>query len=137
MGRLIAENLGLAPHEWRLSFQSRFGKAEWLKPYTSEILHGLPAEGVKTLDVMCPGFPADCLETLEEIAMEGKEEFLTAGGSHYRYIACLNDRGPGPDSYVGLAHRKGIGRFAGIATPADPRDRVRRAEVNTHRCLRT
>lgn len=91
MGRLIAENLGLAPHEWRLSFQSRFGKAEWLKPYTSEILHALPAEGVKTLDVMCPGFPADCLETLEEIAMEGKEEFLTAGGSHYRYIACLND----------------------------------------------
>ncbi len=91
MARLIAENLGLAPHQWRTAFQSRFGKAEWLKPYTSEVLHELPSQGVKTLDVMCPGFPADCLETLEEIAMEGKEEFLTAGGEHYRYIPCLND----------------------------------------------
>ncbi len=91
MARLIAESLGLAPHQWRTAFQSRFGKAEWLKPYTSEVLHELPAQGIKTLDVMCPGFPADCLETLEEIAMEGKEEFLTAGGEHYRYIPCLND----------------------------------------------
>ncbi len=91
MARLIAEDLGLAPHQWRTAFQSRFGKAEWLKPYTSEVLHELPGQGVKTLDVMCPGFPADCLETLEEIAMEGKEEFLTAGGEHYRYIPCLND----------------------------------------------
>lgn len=90
-GRLIAQRLGLESGQWRVAFQSRFGKAEWLKPYTSEVLHELPAQGVKTLDVMCPGFPADCLETLEEIAMEGKEEFLTAGGEHYRYIPCLND----------------------------------------------
>lgn len=90
--RLVAEKLGLTPNQWKLSFQSRFGKAEWLKPYTSEVLHQLPKEGVKKLDVMCPGFPADCLETLEEIAMEGKEEFLTAGGEQYRYIACLNDQ---------------------------------------------
>lgn len=89
--RLIAEKLGLSPSQWRLSFQSRFGKAEWLKPYTSEVLESLPAQGVKTLDVMCPGFPADCLETLEEIAMEGKEEFLHAGGQDYRYISCVND----------------------------------------------
>ncbi len=89
--RLIAEKLGLSSGQWKLSFQSRFGKAEWLKPYTSEVLEALPAQGVKTLDVMCPGFPADCLETLEEIAMEGKEEFLHAGGQSYRYIPCVND----------------------------------------------
>jgi len=89
--RLVAEKLGLPTSAWRLAFQSRFGKAEWLKPYTSEVIHDLPKQGVKTLDVMCPGFPADCLETLEEIAMEGKEDFLTAGGEHYRYIPCLND----------------------------------------------
>ncbi|MFZ9345594.1 MAG: ferrochelatase [Burkholderiaceae bacterium] len=91
--RLIAEKLGLSSGQWKLSFQSRFGKAEWLKPYTSEVLEALPAQGVKTLDVMCPGFPADCLETLEEIAMEGKEEFLHAGGQSYRYIPCVNDDG--------------------------------------------
>lgn len=89
--RLVAQKLGLEQGQWQVAFQSRFGKAEWLKPYTSEVLEGLPAKGVKTLDVMCPGFAADCLETLEEIAMEGKEEFLTAGGEHYRYIPCLND----------------------------------------------
>lgn len=91
--RLIAEKLGLSSGQWKLSFQSRFGKAEWLKPYTSEVLEALPVQGVKTLDVMCPGFPADCLETLEEIAMEGKEEFLHAGGQSYRYIPCVNDDG--------------------------------------------
>jgi len=101
-GRLVAEKLGLAPHQWRLAFQSRFGKAEWLKPYTSEVLHALPKEGVKTLDVMCPGFPADCLETLEEIAMEGKEEFLTAGGERYRYIPCLNDDAAGIAAFTDL-----------------------------------
>lgn len=89
--RLLAQALGLSDTQWKLSFQSRFGKAEWLKPYTSEVLAELPKSGVKTLDVLCPGFPADCLETLEEIAMEGKEEFLTAGGEQYRYIPCLND----------------------------------------------
>ncbi len=98
--RLIAESLGLTERQWQTSFQSRFGKAEWLKPYTSEVIQALPAQGVKTLDVMCPGFPADCLETLEEIAMEGKEEFLTAGGSQYRYIPCINDH---PDGISAMA----------------------------------
>jgi protoporphyrin/coproporphyrin ferrochelatase len=100
--RLVAEKLGLAPSAWKLAFQSRFGKAEWLKPYTSEVIHELPKQGVKTLDVMCPGFPADCLETLEEIAMEGKEDFLTAGGEHYRYIPCLNDDTNGIDAMADL-----------------------------------
>lgn len=117
MARLIAENLGLAPHQWRTAFQSRFGKAEWLKPYTSEVLHELPGQGVKTLDVMCPGFPADCLETLEEIAMEGKEEFLTAGGEHYRYIPCLNDDPGGISALTTLIE----GHLAGWPVEHDPK----------------
>jgi ferrochelatase len=107
--RLVAEKLGLEHHQWKTAFQSRFGKAEWLKPYTSEVLHELPGKGVKTLDVMCPGFPADCLETLEEIAMEGKEEFLMAGGQAYRYIPCLNDDPRGVSAFTDLiqAHLSG------------------------------
>lgn len=91
-GRLIAEALGLSAHEWKLSFQSRFGRAEWLKPYTAESLASLPAQGVKRLDIACPGFISDCLETLEEIAMEGREDFLEAGGESYHYIPCLNSQ---------------------------------------------
>jgi ferrochelatase len=91
-GRLLAENLELAPHEWRLSFQSRFGKAEWLQPYTAPLLESLGREGVRRVDVICPGFVADCLETLEEIAMEGRDTFLEAGGKEYHVIPCLNDR---------------------------------------------
>ena len=72
-------------------FQSRFGKAEWLKPYCVDTLEELPGLGVKTVDLVCPGFAVDCLETLEEIAMENKHVFMEAGGAEYRYIACLND----------------------------------------------
>ncbi len=88
---LLAEKLGLAEHEWKIVFQSRFGKAEWLKPYCVDALEELPEQGVKTVDLVCPGFAVDCLETLEEIAMENKEVFMEAGGEAYRYIACLND----------------------------------------------
>ncbi|MCF7988609.1 MAG: ferrochelatase [Methylovulum sp.] len=90
-GALLAEHLGLAAHEWKLVFQSRFGKAEWLKPYCVDVLEALPNEGVKTVDVVCPGFAVDCLETLEEIAMENKSIYLEAGGEEYRYIPALND----------------------------------------------
>jgi protoporphyrin/coproporphyrin ferrochelatase len=90
-GRLLAEELGLKPDAWVQTFQSRFGRAEWLKPYTDDALKTLPSQGVKKLHVVCPGFPADCLETLEEIAMEGKETFIHAGGTHYDYIPALND----------------------------------------------
>jgi protoporphyrin/coproporphyrin ferrochelatase len=89
-GRLLAEALGLGKDDYIVTFQSRFGRAEWLQPYTAPTLHDLGRRGVSRVDVMCPGFPADCLETLEEIAMEGKQEFLTAGGKDYRYIPCLN-----------------------------------------------
>ena len=90
-GRLLAEALGLGKDEYVVSFQSRFGKAEWIKPYTTEVLTGLANAGVAKVDILCPGFVSDCLETLEEIAMEGKEDFLTHGGKEYRYIPCLNE----------------------------------------------
>jgi ferrochelatase len=88
---LIAEKLGLDEKQWLLVFQSRFGKAEWLKPYCADTLQKMPGQGIKTVDVICPGFAVDCLETLEEIAMENKEAFIEAGGTEYRYIAALND----------------------------------------------
>ncbi len=88
---LIAEKLGLTEKEWLLVFQSRFGKAEWLKPYCADTLAKLPSQGVKSVDVICPGFATDCLETLEEIAMENKSIFLEVGGAEYRYIPALND----------------------------------------------
>ncbi len=90
-GALIAEKLGLQADQWQLVFQSRFGKAEWLKPYCVDTLMALPQQGVTAVDVVCPGFAVDCLETLEEIAMTNKEIFLTAGGQEYRYIPALND----------------------------------------------
>jgi len=91
-GRLLAYELGLKPEQYFLSFQSRFGKAEWLKPYTTATLKELGKQKTKRVDVVCPGFVADCLETLEEIAMEGKEDFQHAGGGEYHYIPCLNER---------------------------------------------
>jgi len=89
-GRLLADQLGLQEDEWLLTFQSRLGPKEWLKPYTDKTLEALGKEGVKNVQVVCPGFSADCLETLEEIAMENRDIFLEAGGSQYEYIPCLN-----------------------------------------------
>ncbi len=90
-GRLLAEALGLRKDQYAVSFQSRFGKAEWIKPYTTATLKELGKQKTRRVDVVCPGFVADCLETLEEIAMEGKEDFQHAGGGEYHYIPCLND----------------------------------------------
>ncbi|TPQ27205.1 ferrochelatase [Methylomonas koyamae] len=89
--RLIAEQLGLTETQWKLVFQSRFGRAEWLKPYCVEVLEELPKQGIHQIDMICPGFSVDCLETLEEIAIANRELFLEAGGESYRYIPCLND----------------------------------------------
>ncbi|GIR48161.1 MAG: hypothetical protein CM15mP58_02580 [Burkholderiaceae bacterium] len=89
--RLVAEKLSLEDSDWTISFQSRFGKAEWLKPYTTSTIAKLAQErNVKKLHVICPGFISDCLETLEEINMEAREDFLEAGGSDFKYIPCLN-----------------------------------------------
>ena len=90
-GRLLAERLNLKPEQYKICFQSRFGKAEWLQPYTAPTLHEMGAAGVRRVDVICPGFVADCLETLEEIALEGRDDFLTAGGKEYHYIPALNE----------------------------------------------
>ncbi len=90
-GRLLAEELDLAESEYTVAFQSRFGKAEWLQPYVAATLKNLAKANTGRLDVICPGFVADCLETLEEIAIEGKQDYLQAGGKDYHFIPCLND----------------------------------------------
>jgi ferrochelatase len=89
--RLLAEQLGLAKDRYKVTFQSRFGKARWLEPYTEPTLIELAQKGLKSVDVVCPGFTSDCLETLEEINMEAREAFLHAGGERFAYIPCLND----------------------------------------------
>lgn len=90
---LVAKQLGLSAEKWCVTFQSRFGDEEWLQPYTDETLSGFPAKGIKKVAVICAGFSADCLETLEEIAEENKENFIHAGGESYRYIPALNASG--------------------------------------------
>lgn len=89
--RALAARLDLAEGEWRLTYQSRFGREEWLQPYTDKTLEAMARDGVKTVDVICPGFAVDCLETLEEIAVENDEAFRHAGGEALRYISALND----------------------------------------------
>jgi len=89
--RLLAEELGLSKEDYIVTFQSRFGRAKWLEPYTEPTAKALAEKGIHSLDVVCPGFTSDCLETLEEIAMEVKETFLHAGGKQFNYISCLND----------------------------------------------
>lgn len=93
-GRLLAEALELEKSEYMVCFQSRFGKAEWLQPYLAPTLEELGRQKVKKLDIICPGFSSDCLETLEEIAMEGKASFQSNGGGEYNYIPALNEREP-------------------------------------------
>ncbi|MDE2346294.1 MAG: ferrochelatase, partial [Gammaproteobacteria bacterium] len=89
---LLAAELGLSNQQWQLTYQSRFGPAAWLQPYTQVQLQELAAAGLKTVDVVCPGFAADCLETLEEIALRYAESYREAGGRELRYIPALNDR---------------------------------------------
>lgn len=89
--RLLAEALGLSKEQYKVSFQSRLGRAKWLQPYTEPTLIAMGQAGVKRVDVVCPAFTSDCLETLEEINMEAREAFLHAGGQEFHYIACLND----------------------------------------------
>jgi len=89
---LLATILGLGSDQWAMSFQSRFGKQTWLQPYTSELLASMAQSGLTEIDIICPGFSVDCLETLEEIQMENREVFIENGGREYHYIPCLNDR---------------------------------------------
>jgi ferrochelatase len=88
--RLVAEALELEEAEYATTFQSRFGRQQWLKPYTDKVLQELATEGVKSVQILCPGFSADCLETIEEIDEENRGYFLDAGGERFEYIPCLN-----------------------------------------------
>lgn len=90
--QLLSARLGLKPDQWGISFQSRLGRARWLQPYTSELLREWGELGVDSVDVICPAFASDCLETVEEIAIENRDIFLEAGGKVFRYIPCLNDQ---------------------------------------------
>jgi ferrochelatase len=89
--RLLAENLGLTKEQYRVTFQSRFGRAKWLQPYTEPTLIALAKAGIERVDVICPGFTSDCLETLEEIDIEAREAFIHVGGKQFNYITCPND----------------------------------------------
>ena len=103
--RLLGERLGLSPTDYQVTFQSRFGKAKWLEPYTEPTVRQLAHNGVKRLDVVCPGFTSDCLETLEEIAMEVREAFLTDGGEVFHYIPCLNADPRWIEALAGIAQQ--------------------------------
>jgi ferrochelatase len=114
--RLVAEWLQLDPSQYTVSFQSRFGKAKWLEPYTEPTLQALARAGKQRVDVVCPGFTSDCLETLEEIAQEGRDAFLAAGGRSFHYIPCLNDDTEWIHALGGIALR----HLAGWPTEAAP-----------------
>lgn len=125
-GRLLTEALGLETDQWTLSFQSRLGPRQWLQPYTDKTLERLAQKGVKSIQVACPGFSADCLETLEEIAMENREVFLNAGGERYEYIPCLNDRPDHIDMLAELVKRHTDGWAGNIEDPLKVLERAKR-----------
>ncbi|MEO1661920.1 MAG: ferrochelatase [Pseudomonadota bacterium] len=104
--RLVAEQLSWAPDFAMTTFQSRFGPTEWLKPYTDKTLEALPEQGVKNLVVVSPAFISDCLETLEELALEGRDEFLEAGGEAYSVVPCLNDSAAAIDVIEDVVRRE-------------------------------
>ena len=128
-GRLLGEALGLEPNQYMVTFQSRFGKAEWLKPYTAPTIEQLAKDGCQRIDIFCPGFPADCLETLEEIAMEARDSFLEHGGKDYRYIPCLNGNPKWIEALSEIAHQHLQGWALGTESPEVLAKRNERAEL--------
>lgn len=104
--KLLATALGLEPSRWVMTFQSRLGPKQWLQPYTDRTLRELAQQGVRNVQVICPGFSADCLETLEEVAIENRNIFLEAGGEVYDYIPCLNDHPSHIDLFVKLIEQR-------------------------------
>jgi protoporphyrin/coproporphyrin ferrochelatase len=123
-GRLLAEALQLRAEEYRVTFQSRFGRAEWLQPYTASTLTELARHKLERIDVVCPGFVADCLETLEEIAIEGRELYQQAGGRDLHYIPALNDRHEWIHALTDIAVRNLQG-WLDAAQPAESPERSR------------
>ncbi|MDA8016806.1 MAG: ferrochelatase [Thermoanaerobaculia bacterium] len=118
--RLLVEELGCDPDKVVVTFQSLFGREEWLKPYTEDTLHAMPGAGIKKVDVICPGFAADCLETIDEIDREYREVFEEAGGEEYRYIPCLND----DDDHIDLLTDLVTDNLGGWVGAAEQRDGV-------------
>ncbi|MDX1796024.1 MAG: ferrochelatase, partial [Hydrogenovibrio sp.] len=125
--RLVAEELGLSADEYKVTFQSLFGKEEWIKPYTDATLKSLPAQGIKHLQVVCPGFSADCLETIEEIDQENREYFLEAGGEKFSYIPALNAREDHTDALaeIILQQTQGWPEREGMDPAADAEERAK------------
>lgn len=115
--RLLAHRLGLTTEQYMTTFQSRFGREEWLQPYTDHTLQALPGQGVKAVDVFCPGFSADCLETIEEIDEENRGYFLESGGESFSYIPALNSTPAHLDALVQLIEENLAGWHAGESTP--------------------
>ena len=107
--RLLAAALGLSDDQYTAAFQSRFGGGKWLEPATEDLLKSLPKNGTDELDVICPAFVSDCLETLEEIALDGRETFHQAGGKTYRYIPCLNDNPLWIDTLADIVRHEAAG----------------------------
>lgn len=129
--RLLTDALGLTPDQWQLTFQSRFGKAEWLQPYTAPTLIKLAKDGVKRVDILCPGFTSDCLETLEEISMEARHDFIAAGGNDFHYIPCLNEEPAGIAALADVCEQ----HMGGWVTRIDPvlaRERAEQAAISAH-----
>ena len=122
--RLLVEKLELKATDYVVSFQSLFGREEWLRPYTNETLAALVKSGLKSVDVICPGFSVDCLETIEEIEEENKEVFLHAGGEKYHYIPALNDRGDHIEMMLELVN---------LHTQGWPRPEATSPETRVHR----
>lgn len=133
--RLLAEQLGLNQEDYVVSFQSRLGRAEWLQPYTEPTVQALAQQGVKRIDVVCPGFLADCLETLEEIAIEVRQAFLTAGGQQFNYIPCLNES---PDGLRALAEitEQHLAGWPTLMTVSMREQAKQRAEQSRHEAKR-
>jgi len=117
--RMIRERLGLSADRFRLTFQSRFGREEWLQPYTDETIEALAEQGVKKIAVVCPGFVADCVETLEEIGIQGREAFEDKGGTHYTTIPCINAEPEAIDMLEALA-RTELAGWRGEEVVAEP-----------------
>jgi ferrochelatase len=104
--RLVREHLGWPEGKLMVTFQSRFGREEWLKPYTADTLMALPGQGIRKIAILAPAFSVDCIETLEEIAITGREQFMGAGGEKFAYIPCLNDSSAGMDVIESLVRRE-------------------------------
>lgn len=128
--RLLAERLSLSSDQYQVVFQSRFGREPWLQPYCDKTLETLPSKGIKSIDLICPGFSADCLETIEEINVENREIFMHAGGEKFHYIEALNDRNTHINGLCKLLQRHTAGWPESIADNNQTHSAEQTSEVN-------